>query len=297
MAVTFDEVANNGIINNEVLKWIPRNCKCGAQIKFSDSITQVMCSNKNCYCTLSARIRYLIDALGIPKVNNEELEKFVRDKGLISPYQFMIIGQIEKENTGISNIDDVVESVTSLLNREFTIEHIVTMGNHRYIDKVAFDIFAGYKDFKEAYSDIDKGQLALVADKLGVYSSEATIIPMLIYNELIDKKDELIFAGEIFKIKNEGEPIRIAVVSCVSDYTNKYGLITKLSKDFKKRFVISSIVDDKTNILICEGNTESVKYRNATLINKKYGYDKIQIVGADKIYDAVRKELTRSAKV
>lgn len=293
MSISFSEIIDNGLIDSNVMGDVVKKCKCGGDIVFSDSLTQMRCSNDNCSETIASRAINMVKRLGINDIDSDDIRRIVVDNKIKSPYQLLIISQLCKSDDELKVKQGTIDKLSGLLGSSIKLPNMVFIGDFRYVSTVADYIFDGYESVEEAYCDIEAGQIAILSDIVGVCSSDALILPMLLYERLTKIKEELIFASKLFKIEADNESIHIGVASSVGRYINKNILKDRLREEYKRGFVINSKISERTDILICNGDLESVKYRNAVLINKKYGYDKIKITDIENLHEAINKEVSR----
>lgn len=292
MSMSFKEVEDNNLIEQRIINSINNKCWCGKELVFSDSLTQLMCKDSECCEKITFRAIKMLEQLGLNNIDSEEVSLVVKAYKIKTPYQLFIISQLGETDTEIGLSEGTVDKLTSFVRSDIDIVKLVQIGNFRYVSKVADKLFIGYKSIESAYNEFEKFQLPIIADKLGVYNTEALIIPMLIYQTLIRIKDELLFASKIFNVTSECDSaIRIAVSSDLGEYINKQMMISKITKEYDRQFIIDSRVSDNTDILIWNNNIESVKYRNAVLVNKKYGYDKVNIIGVGELHGAINKKI------
>lgn len=293
MSMLFNEIVDNGLIDSNVMSGVAKKCNCGGDIVFSDSLTQMRCSNDNCSETVVSRAINMVNRLNLNGIDNDDIRRLVVENNIKSPYQLLIVSQLGKSDDELGVNDGTVDKLSGVLGSSIKLSRLVYIGDFRYVSTIAGDTFDGYGSIEEAYADIEAGQIAILSDIVGVCSSDTLILPMLLYERLTKIKEELIFASKLFNIEDDSDCIHIGVASSVGGYINKNILKDKLREEYKREFVIDSKISERTNILVCNGDLESVKYRNAVLINKKYGYDKIKVTDMEHLFEAINKEISK----
>ena len=300
MGISFNDALNNQLLSKKFLSIIPRNCKCGARLEFNDSLKIMYCTNKKCTVQIKNRIRSFCDRLNID-IDDSSIDKMIEKLGLITPYQVLMLPDALKEKlideNDINNAENIIQSIGNIKQTEYFIYEIAELSGIKSIRNVAYKIFDGFESVEEAYNELELGQLGFINEHLGIKSSDSSIISIEIYNKLADIKEEMLFAEMQFKIKQYSKPIlRIAFCDTVSPYINKSELLESMNNTYDYKFILSSTVTDKTDILIKNADTSGNKYRAAKVLNTKHTADemnngKIQLDDVDKFIDTELKPI------
>jgi len=65
MGLTYEQVEDNELLDEETLAWIPRYCDCGAEIEFTESLRQIYCPNRFCSFKVAARLESMAKDMGV----------------------------------------------------------------------------------------------------------------------------------------------------------------------------------------------------------------------------------------
>lgn len=268
------EIIDNELLESNFINLLPIKCECGSDIEFTESLTEIKCTNKICPYNISKRLYDMLNNLGLTYWSEQDCIDLVIEHNFTTPFQILLIKQLYDNNiqVNLENLDRRVNDIENIKNREIELWKIVEIANIRYISTLANKLFSSYDDFESAYEDIDRGQISFISDKLGIMTNESTAIAIKVYNDLLNYREELMFAETQFNIrKHKSNPIRIAIAGNVPGYLNKTSFIKMLNNLYYEftTFVLDSTISKNTNILIADMN-KSTKYRTAVRINEEY---------------------------
>ena len=271
MGISFDEALNNNLISDKTIKLLPSKCMCGSKLRFSDSLKNMICIENNCKSLIINRVMQFSKYVGID-IDYNKASIIVNKTKMITPYQMIILDTAFKSNM-ISNrdIENIIDCISKIKDKQYYIYEIAKMCGIDDIYFVAYKIFDGFESFEDAYNEIEGGQVSFINERLGIKSSDSTILSLDIFNKLINIKDELIFAETQLKVKRYNQQIiNISFSDNVKPFINKYELIDYLNSTYNFKFNLITIINDNTDILIknFDGNTN--KYRASKIINDKF---------------------------
>ena len=275
MGFTYKEVAENGLLSEEVLACIPEKCECGADIEFTGTLRQIYCSGPRCLYKIAARLEAMAKAMKVDGWGESTCITVCREFGLKSPYQvFLLEKEIEKGRTSsVAAFDKKVAAICDREKRKVELWEVVRLGGIPGIETTAYKIFDGYDSIKEAYEDIEKGQVPFIAERLGIKNSEASVMAMRVYNTLMEYRMELEFAETQFDIyKPTGRTIRIAITGGVDGFRNKSEYIKYINNRYNGNInaMLMSSVTQQVDVLVADGGTSSNKYKTALRVNERY---------------------------
>lgn len=278
MALTREQVAEYKLINPYVLQDIPEKCECGAEIEFTDNARQIFCSNPRCIYKVAARLEKMAKEMNVDGFGEKNCIKFCKAYKMISPFQiFRLNNRRDLDNIGVAAARQKMADICDEEKRKVRLWEIVKYCGIPDIDGDAAKIFSGYNTMTEAYTDIERGGVAFIADRLGIRRTDTSVMAVRVYNNIMEYKEELFFGEMMFTvIKEAGETIRIAIHNSVFGYKNKSQYVRYLNNKYmgKLNFVMASSVSSDVDILISEyGIDNSSKVRNAMRINSRYMED------------------------
>lgn len=284
--ITIKEAKNNNLIDQFVLSTIPEKCRCGSDNIFTESLTELQCSNPKCIYKIAKRLHKMTQDMGLISWDEASCTAICEKFNFTTPFQILLVKQLLDNNidTGIIDFGKKVKEIEEFKNNKIELWKIVQFANIRYVSTVAKKIFSSYDNMSDAYADIEKGQVSHISDKLGIESNEASIMAIMIYNQIIKFKEELMFAEtQLNVIKHKADPIRIAISGGTPGYLNRTDFINMLNNRYYEfnRFVLDSTITDKTKILITSYDKSSTKYRTAKRINERHISQCIQ----DELFD------------
>lgn len=289
MSLTRQQVEENGLISDEVLAEIPEVCECGSPIMFTDTVRQIFCSNPMCICKIAFRLEKMAKAMEVDGFGYSTCITLCKAYKMISPFQvFLLENRTDLETTGVAAVNKKIEAICNKEKRNVKLWEIVKLCGIPDIESSAAKIFSGYNTMEDAYSDIDRGQVPFIAERLGITNSESSVLAVRIYNNLIQYKGELFFGETQFNvITEEGQSIKMAITGSVYGYKNKGAFVKELNNRYsgKINFMLMSSVSSDIDILVCDADSNSSKFINATKINRKYMEKLIESgeIGADTI--------------
>lgn len=268
MGVTFREAIDNELITDYTLKLLPSTCKCGEQIEFNDSLRIIHCTGETCVYKILDRLINFCEYNNI-NISNEKLLNMINTLDIITPYQLIMLNEAYEHNL-ISDIDDIVDSINKIKSKDFYLYEIVSMCGIPNITKVAEQLFNGFNTIDDAFSEIEQGQLTFINERLGIKDIDNSVFSMDIYKELLQLKEELIFAETQFKIIRYSKVVKIAFCDNVLPFYNKRELIKYLDSTFGLKFNHIVCINDTVDILVRNFDISNNKVRIASVINDKY---------------------------
>lgn len=275
MALTRHQIEQYNLINPYVLQEIPVICECGSEIMFTDTTRQIFCSNPRCTYKVASRLERMAKAMDVDGFGESNCIKFCKAYKMISPFQIFILNnRNDLDYIGVSAARKIMNNICDPEKRKVKLWEIVKYCGIPDIDGDAAKIFSGYSSMKEAFDEIENGEVAFIADKLGIRKTDASVMAVRIYNNLMQYKEELFFGEMQFTVMREaGETLRVAIHNGVYGFKNKGQFIKFLNNRYngKMNFVMATSVSNDVDILISEaGIDNSGKVRNASRINARY---------------------------
>ena len=272
MSITLQEVIDNNLVSDNLLQLLPNDghCECSAEIEFTDSLRQIYCPNRYCHLKMAARLECMAKAMKVDGWDNDICTKVCEDFKLKSPYQVFLLENTEY--AGVSDFRKRIQSICDPEKRRLKLWELVTYAGIASLETTAYKIFDGYKSITEAYEDIEKYQVPLIADKLGLKSSDTGVMAVSIYNTLMEYKNELLFGEKNFTIyENTGKKIQIAIDGVINGFTNKSDFISHLNLRYGGKISVNLLNSVVSNIdtLIFNGDSDSRKYKTAIKLNEK----------------------------
>lgn len=267
MGITMNEVKQHNLIKDSTLKLLGEQCKsCGGKLEFTNNLKKSYCTNTECKGKVIEKIKNMLSILGIVEINSTFIEDIVIELDIKSSYSIL---EINARNIKLEGKDKFNEQFKTLLDiEEISLPNYVKLSGITNLINIADKLFYGYNSIEEAYIDIEKEQVTLISERLGIKSSSALVLAVYIFNILIKHKDELIYGQQFFNIsKNNTDKLKVSIAS-LAGYINKSEFIEYARRLSKKYTIIhTSLVNEFTNILIIDGNKESDnKYKTALLI-------------------------------
>lgn len=274
MGIKFNEALRNDIISLKTLKMIPNKCECGHEYELSNSMKTLVCTNKNCKENIVRRVKTFCNKLGL-NIETQDIRDITDKINIITPFQLLIIEDAVEHNivteSDIHDLKDFIQSIKNIKEKEYFLYNIVELCGIKEIEKVAYKIFDGFSSFDEVFDEIESGQIAFINERLGIKSSDSSIISVDIYNKIISLKEELMFAETQLKIKKYDKKILyIAFCDSIIPYVNKSELIDFLNDRYNYKFVVVSNINESTDILVKNFDGNNSKYRAAKIINDRF---------------------------
>ena len=275
--ITLSEIVDNNLLSEELTKMLPTKCRCGSQILLTESLTEIVCSNPTCVYNIASRLAKMTSQLGLKSWDEKDCNEICSQFKFSSPFQIFLIKQLHDNNINVNIIDfsQKIKDIEEIKNKEIELWKIVKLANIRYISTVAEKLFGNYDSMDKALEDLEKGQVTFISEKLGIKNDEPSVISILIYDKIIEHKEELLFAETQFNIKKyTNNPLKIAITGNVKDFINKSEFIKSINNRYNKiRVVLDANISDDTKVLIVDGEINTAKYRYAKRINERYVKD------------------------
>ena len=239
MALTRQEVTAHELINPLVLQEIPETCDCGAEIMFTDTTRQIFCSNPRCTYKIASRLEKMAKEMNVDGFGEKNCIKFCKAYKMISPFQiFRLNNRNDLDYIGVSAVRKIMDDICNPDRRKVKLWEIVKYCGIPDIDGDAAKIFSGYSSMQEAYSDIENGEVAFIADKLGIRKTETSVIAVRVFNNLMQYKEELFFGEMMFDVIPEvGKTMRIAIHNGVFGFKNKGQYIRHLNNKYMENSI------------------------------------------------------------
>lgn len=199
----------------EFAEILPEFCPtCGAPMEISESLTGLHCSNPRCKDKMVMRIKALCKDLGVLKFGESTIEKFVDFYEPDSPMDIFELeeGMVLAPDVSEKVSNDVIQQIKS--KSKMQLWEYVMFCNIPFVRTSARKIFGDYKTLEDAYIDIESEGLALIQDKLGLSGDyyEVQVLPLKIYNSLIEYKDDLFSGIDFVEIENMEGKKKLTVV-------------------------------------------------------------------------------------
>ena len=299
MSITFDEAYSNGLISQKVLKMVPKQCMCGSVLTFSDSLRELKCTEPNCKGKILNRITEFCEYNKLP-LSYDSILAITEKLGIVSPYQLLMLKDAYAVKSitrvDVPNILSVIKSIESIRATEIKLYQILEMCGINSIRLIARKIAKGFNTTEELFNEIENGQLAFINERLGINNLDSCILSIDVYNTLLNLKEELIFAESLMTIQYNTDRLFIAFNDNVEPFVNKSELIEYLNYKYKKEFVHTTLINDRTDVLIMHIETVTSKYRTARLLNdevtaKQVNTGELKLTDAGKIIDTDLKPL------
>ena len=276
MGYPWDEVYSNGWVSQRTLECVPKTCDaCGAPIYFTDTLTQVYCSNPNCYYKVANRLENMAKAMQVDGWGESTCMALVSQYHLVAPFQALLAERLVANgvDTGIANFPVKVRDLVNKAKEPVEVWQMVQYASLPGVDSLAYKLFKDYIDVNDFYTDLDKSQdkLVFIANKLGLKSLGAQAEQ--VYETIVSAKEELQLGMRLFNIKKaEGVEVKVAITGAVNNFKNKAEYIKYLNKMFEGRanIVWAKSVSSSIDILVCDGDYASNKFKTAFKINTEY---------------------------
>lgn len=274
MGITLQEVIENGLLSDDVIDIIPHECECGAPIEFTDSLRQIYCTNPQCTYKVASRLEAMAKKMKADGWGESTCVTVCKEFNMISPFQvFLLPKMIENGCTSsVSAFEKKVNSICDEEKRKIELWKVVEYAGIPSIETIAYKIFGGYKNFTEAFTDIEAGQVPFIANKLGLKNAETSVMAVNVYNALIRYKTEILFGEKQFDIyEPSGETLYIAITGGVSGFHNKSEFVSYINNRYngKVNAMLMNSVTTQVAILVADGDTGSNKFKTAVRLNTK----------------------------
>ena len=279
--ISYQDVIDNELIDDEILEYIPRHCECGGEIEFTESLKQIACNNPKCYFKVASRLENMCKSLKVDGFGESSCVKICRDLKMISPFQALLIGN--RTVDGVSSFKSKIDNLISELKKPMELWEMVALCNIPGIDSISYKLFGKYSSIEDAYRDFEKYQVPYIASLLG---NSGGVMSANIYNMLMQYKAELQFAESECNIKKLNVPkISIAISETPTGFGTKASYVARLNEilNGKASILLSNTVTKEISYLVCSPttNTGKVKKANSLISN---GVD-IKIVDSQELID------------
>lgn len=279
--ISYQDVIDNELIDDEILEYIPRHCGCGGEIEFTESLKQIACNNPKCFYKVASRLESMCKSLKVDGFGESSCVKICRDLKMISPFQALLIGN--RTVDGVSSFKSKIDNLISELKKPMELWEMVALCNIPGIDSISYKLFGKYSSIEDAYKDYEKYQVPYIASLLG---NSGGVMSANIYNVLMQYKAELQFAESECSIKKLNVPkISIAISETPSGFGTKASYVARLNEilNGKASILLSNTVTKEISYLVCSPttNTGKVKKANSLISNGA----NIKIVDSQELID------------
>lgn len=279
--ITYQDVIDNELIDDEILEYIPRHCECGGEIEFTESLKQIACNNPRCYYKVASRLENMCKSLKVDGFGESSCVKICRDLKMISPFQALLIGN--RTVDGVASFRSKIDNLISELKKPMELWEMVALCNIPGIDSISYKLFGKYSSIEDAYKDFEKYQVPYIASLLG---NSGGVMSANIYNMLMQYKAELQFAESECNIKKLNVPkISIAISETPTGFGTKASYVARLNEilNGKASILLSNTVTKEISYLVCSPttNTGKVKKANSLISNGA----NIKIVDSQELID------------
>ena len=279
--ITYQDVIDNELIDDEILEYIPRHCECGGEIEFTESLKQIACNNPRCYYKVASRLENMCKSLKVDGFGESSCVKICRDLKMISPFQALLIGN--RTVDGVASFKSKIDNLISELKKPMELWEMVALCNIPGIDSISYKLFGKYSSIEDAYKDFEKYQVPYIAGLLG---NSGGVMSANIYNMLMQYKAELQFAESECNIKKLNvTKISIAISETPSGFGTKASYVARLNEilNGKASILLSNTVTKEISYLVCSPttNTGKVKKANSLISNGA----NIKIVDSQELID------------
>lgn len=274
MSISITEAENNKLISSKAISLLPKKCLCGNELSFSDSLKKLQCSNINCKATILYRCKTFCKKTDLD-ITESELIGIIEKLSLITPYQLLQLDAVYKEKlinkSDIQDIDNIIQKLNYIKSNEYFMYQIIELSGIEEINSIAKKLFYGFNSIDEIFEEIEASRVIFFNERLGIRSSDSTIISVEIYNKIMSIQEELIFAETQFKVKKHKNVLRIVFAdNNIGNFINKAELIEYLEDRYDYTILHVSNICNNTDILIKNGGISSTKARIARTINEKH---------------------------
>ena len=282
MSIKINDIRENELLPGYIVDIIPNKCECGAEIVLTNSLKQAYCSSDTCYVKIANRMYKMAQKLNLSSVTIDICKYICKNYEISSPYQLFLMEQVlENEDNKQDEPKGFRQAINDISGRDknMSLWEVVDLSCIPDIEMVAKKLFYGYNSIGDAFDDIEYDKASFIAEKLGIKSSETSVLAVNIYNQLMEHKDELMFGETQFSIiDNERDTIYIAIDGYIEGFKNKSEFIHYLNKllDYKVNILITNTVSTQLDILVADKDIASNKVKAATKINNDYAEECIQ---------------------
>lgn len=275
MSILIDDAFNYGLISEKVYNMLPKKCHCGAKLELSESLRDISCSNKDCKMQLAYRVKNMCKKLNI-NITLDTVIDIITLADVTSPYQVLMIDRLKGKN--LSNIPDmprIINEISQALSVKYYICDVIEACGIDDISLVAKGLAHGFNSMEEFFKEVETGQLNFICERLALNTPELSTLGIKIYNEILDIKDELIFAEYIFSIKTYSDRLKISFSGSPIEYLNISEFIDDIEKKTGYTVCHLTTVSIDTDILVKALSSDGVKERMARLINDNFAAEQV----------------------
>lgn len=274
MSISITEAENNKLMSSRAISILPKKCLCGSELSFSDSLKKLQCSNTNCKAAILYRCNTFCKKTDL-NITESELIGLIEKLSLITPYQLLQLDAVYKENLinklDIQDIENVIQKLNNIKSSEYFMYQIIELSGIEEINNIAKKLFYGFNSVDEIFEEIEASRVIFFNERLGIRSSDSTIISVEIYNKVMSIQEELIFAETQFKVKKHRNVLKVVFAdNNIGKFINKAELLEYLENRYEYTFLHTSNICNSTDILIKNGGVSSTKARIARTINEKH---------------------------
>lgn len=275
MGVDLTSIINNRLLSKDIIKSIPNNgiCECDNEYEFTESLSQMYCSNPYCYCKVGNRLYNMCKQLGENSLSAEDCKNICKEFNVKIPFQVFMLNKPEYSNcNSVENFKYKIDRICRSEIRRVKLWEMVKIANCDNISLIAYKLFNGYRTIEEAYDDFERYQVPFVAEKLGIKKSDTGVFAYTIFEDLKRYKSELLYGQTKFEIYNPiGEIINIAVDGTISNFENKSEFIRYINSLYgdKINAILLRTVSSNVDVLIADGDLTNSKAVTAIKINNR----------------------------
>lgn len=276
MGVSRKDVIKYNLLDSRVVASIPEVCPvCGSEIEFTDSLKQIYCVNKECSLKVAARLEAMAKLMKADGWGSSTCLDVVQFYRLKTPYQIFSIGERVDElrlPPNVSAFRKKLDNICDKNKRRVKLWELVRLAGIPSIETIAYKIFDGYSNLRDAYKDIELYEVPFIANKLGIKNMETGVMAVNIYNTLLEYKEELLYGENKFEIYSpEGDKLLIAITGGVEDFNNKGEFIEYINSRYigKVNVVLMNSVNSKLDVLVADNDKTSNKYKTACRLKEK----------------------------
>ena len=285
MGILYSDVLNGGMVDSDVMEYIPRYCNemeygCDSELEFTDTLNELYCPNPRCKLKIAARMEEMAKALNVKGFGIATCRKLCTTYSMQSPYQIMVLSR--KDVVG-GDIGAKLKEIGTDSNRSKELWEYVALGRIPEISNTtAQKLFSLYSSIEDAYEEYEEYGTELVAKRLGIGSADG-VQANKIYDTLMQYKDELTYFQKEFKLyKPDGEQITIAITGGVPGFKSKGEYVKHLNTKYagKYHIVARGTVSKDVDVVVGDIGSRSRKMVSAKKLVEK-GEDLVIMSGKE----------------
>ncbi len=290
--ISFEDASNYNIINNEVLRLTKGFCNCGTQLFIDNSYRRIICPNEDCSEKFLGKEHRLCNYIGF-NIDNTELERLNEKFSIISQYQLLQLDELAEAEqitkADVHNLEECIQKLKEFKDKEIFIYELFEMSGIETISNIAYELFFGFNSLKEVYEEVDKSQVIFINERLGL-NNKSLSLAVMVYKELESIRESIFYAETLFKIKQYSDRMKIAFNDDIGDYLNRTEFMELINDRYNKTFVMVTVINEDTDIIIRNSWSKTYKIRKADEINDAYiakllNDDAIDMIEIDKFND------------